>query len=406
MPELCFAGRSNVGKSSLINALTGRNALARVSVTPGRTRQINFFDLGGRLMLTDLPGYGYAKASKEQVANWTRLIELYLVGRAPLRRVLLLIDARHGPKDVDRAVMAMLDKAAVAYQAVLTKTDQLRPAELAERIDGTARELSRHAAAHPDVLPTSAEKGHGIAELRGALATLAERAGRAIQHRSGLKHRHRFDGWPYADPWVSIASGDFHRSRTSIFASALLSLDVAVGGWFVGRGFVEARAGDRFVTVKGVAEQSMKADLALWPMRFVTTSNRLTEAQEQIAADTQKVLAFLIANGLPGEAVEVESLQVTDLLAQAYRAGPIESRFIVAQTLMVRTADVDKVSLASQKLGDLVAAGIVLGSEGPPPSGPMYLFTRLNDVKPAMIAAATKSAREGADSSPTIPAVG
>lgn len=174
LPEVCFAGRSNVGKSSLINALTGRNALARVSVTPGRTRQINFFDLGGRLMLTDLPGYGYAKASKEQVANWTRLVELYLVGRAPLRRALLLIDARHGPKDVDRAVMAMLDKAAVAYQAVLTKTDQLRPAELTERIEATARELARHAAAHPDVLPTSAEKGHGIAELRSALATLSD----------------------------------------------------------------------------------------------------------------------------------------------------------------------------------------------------------------------------------------
>ena len=187
------------------------------------------------------------------------------------------------------------------------------------------------------------------------------------------------------------------RSRTAIFAAALLSLGIAIGGWFVGRGFLEARAGDRFVTVKGVAEQSVKADLALWPMRFVTTSNRLTEAQEQIAAETQKVLAFLTANGIPGEAVEVESLQVSDLLAQAYRTGPIESRFIVAQTLMVRTADVDKVSLASQKIGDLVAAGIVLGNEGQPSSGPMYLFTRLNDVKPAMIAAATKSAREGAE---------
>lgn len=173
LPEVCFAGRSNVGKSSLINALTGRSALARVSVTPGRTRQINFFELGGRLALADLPGYGYAKAPKEQVANWTRLVELYLVGRAPLRRVLLLIDSRHGPKDVDRAVMALLDKAAVAYQAVLTKTDQLRPAELAERIDATARELARHAAAHPEVLPTSAAKGYGIAPLRAALAALA-----------------------------------------------------------------------------------------------------------------------------------------------------------------------------------------------------------------------------------------
>ena len=174
LPEICFAGRSNVGKSSLINALTGRSALARVSVTPGRTRQLNFFELGGRLTLTDLPGYGYAKASKEQVANWTRLVELYLVGRAPLRRALLLIDSRHGPKDVDRAVMAMLDKAAVAYQVVLTKIDRLRPAELAERVLETGRELARHAAAHPEVLATSAEKGTGIAELRAALATLAE----------------------------------------------------------------------------------------------------------------------------------------------------------------------------------------------------------------------------------------
>ncbi|HYN38421.1 MAG TPA: ribosome biogenesis GTP-binding protein YihA/YsxC [Rhodospirillales bacterium] len=172
LPEVCFAGRSNVGKSSLINALTGRSTLARVSITPGRTRQINFFDLGGRLTLADLPGYGYAKASKQQVANWTRLVELYLVGRAPLRRALLLIDSRHGPKDVDRAVMAMLDQAAVAYQVVLTKVDQLRPAELAERIEATARELGRHAAAHPTVLATSAEKGTGIAGMRAELAAL------------------------------------------------------------------------------------------------------------------------------------------------------------------------------------------------------------------------------------------
>jgi GTP-binding protein len=172
LPEVCFAGRSNVGKSSLLNALTGRTALARVSVTPGRTRQINFFDLGGRLMLADLPGYGYANAPKQQVANWTKLVELYLVGRAPLRRALLLIDARHGPKDSDRAVMAMLDKAAVAYQAVLTKIDELRPGELAERMTRTAGELAGHPAAHPQVMPTSARKGRGIAELRAALAAL------------------------------------------------------------------------------------------------------------------------------------------------------------------------------------------------------------------------------------------
>lgn len=172
LPEVCFAGRSNVGKSSLINALTGRTALARVSVTPGRTQQINFFDLDGRLMLADLPGYGYAKAPKQQVANWTKAVELYLIGRAPLRRALLLIDSRHGPKDSDRAVMAMLDKAAVAYQAVLTKTDHLQPAELAERIARTAGELAVHPAAHPEVMPTSARKGYGILELQAALATL------------------------------------------------------------------------------------------------------------------------------------------------------------------------------------------------------------------------------------------
>src|SRR5512144_2992588 len=130
LPEVAFAGRSNVGKSSLVNALTGRRTLAKVSNTPGRTRQLNFFDLGGRLTLADLPGYGYARAPKEQVANWTRLVELYLVGRAPLRRALLLIDARHGLKETDERVMAMLDKAAVSYQVVLTKIDQLRPQQL------------------------------------------------------------------------------------------------------------------------------------------------------------------------------------------------------------------------------------------------------------------------------------
>jgi GTP-binding protein len=174
LPEVAFAGRSNVGKSSLINALTGRKTLAKVSNTPGRTRQLNFFDLAGRLMLADLPGYGYARASKEQVADWTKLIELYLVGRAALRRALILIDARHGLKDVDRRVMAMLDRAAVSYQAVLTKTDRLGPAQLTERLAAVAGELTEHTAAHPEVMPTSAEKGAGIAELRAALASLIE----------------------------------------------------------------------------------------------------------------------------------------------------------------------------------------------------------------------------------------
>jgi GTP-binding protein len=175
LPEVAFAGRSNVGKSSLINALTGRKTLAKVSNTPGRTRQLNFFDLAGRLMLADLPGYGYARASKEQVASWTRLVELYLVGRAPLRRALVLIDARHGLKDVDRRVMTMLDKAAISYQAVLTKVDQLGPAQLAERVADVAGELTEHTAAHPEMLATSAEKGIGIPELRATLAALIER---------------------------------------------------------------------------------------------------------------------------------------------------------------------------------------------------------------------------------------
>jgi hypothetical protein len=187
------------------------------------------------------------------------------------------------------------------------------------------------------------------------------------------------------------------RAPLTLFAAAVLALGFALGGLFVGRGFVAARVGDRFVTVKGVAEREMKADLALWPMRFVATSNQLTEAQHKIGSDTDTVLTFLAANGVPSATVEVQSLQVNDLLAQPYRSGPIESRFIVAQTLMVRTGEVDKIAAAAQKIGDLVAAGIVLSGEGQPSPGPVYLFTKLNDIKPAMIAEATKSAREGAE---------
>jgi GTP-binding protein len=174
LPEVAFAGRSNVGKSSLVNALTGRRTLAKVSNTPGRTRQLNFFDLGGRLTLADLPGYGYARASKQQVANWTRLVELYLIGRTPLRRALLLVDSRHGLKDTDRRVMAMLDKAAVSYQVVLTKIDHLRPPQLAEHMARVAGELAKHTAAHPEIMPTSAAKGTGIPELRAAIAMLID----------------------------------------------------------------------------------------------------------------------------------------------------------------------------------------------------------------------------------------
>ena len=173
LPEIAFAGRSNVGKSSLINALTGRKTLARVSHTPGRTQQLNFFDLGHRLILVDLPGYGFAQAAKAKVAAWTQLSRDYLRGRATLRRVCLLIDARHGLKPVDREAMDLLDEAAVSYQAVLTKADEPKPAALAETAAAVAAELARRRAAHPEVAASSAHAGIGIAELRAALAEFA-----------------------------------------------------------------------------------------------------------------------------------------------------------------------------------------------------------------------------------------
>lgn len=173
LPEIAFAGRSNVGKSSLINALTGRKTLARTSNTPGRTQQLNFFDLGGQLMIVDLPGYGYAKAPKGEVDRWNRLIRLYLKGRVGLRRVCVLIDARHGVKDSDRQVMDLLDEAAVTYQIVLTKADKAKAAELARRREEIAAEIRKRTAAFPQVMETSSMKGSGIAELRAVLAELA-----------------------------------------------------------------------------------------------------------------------------------------------------------------------------------------------------------------------------------------
>ncbi len=174
--EVAFAGRSNVGKSSLLNAVTGRKALARTSHTPGRTREINFFSVDGRLHLVDLPGYGYARASKTDIARWTRLIHDYLRGRPQLRRAFLLIDARHGIKDTDNAVMDLLDTAAVSYQAVLTKADKVKPQALEAVVAATAAKLASHGAAHPEIIVTSTVKGAGIAELRAALAPLADGA--------------------------------------------------------------------------------------------------------------------------------------------------------------------------------------------------------------------------------------
>lgn len=173
LPEIAFAGRSNVGKSTLINALTGRKTLARASNTPGRTQQLNFFNLGGRLMLVDLPGYGYAKAPKGDVDRWNRLIELYLKGRVGLRRLCVLIDARHGLKPGDLRVMDLLDDAAVAYRIVLTKSDKARAVDLEKRRAAIEAEIRKRAAAGPEILITSATKGIGIAELRASLATLA-----------------------------------------------------------------------------------------------------------------------------------------------------------------------------------------------------------------------------------------
>ena len=174
LPEIAFVGRSNVGKSSLVNAITGRRMLARTSNTPGRTRQLNFFVLDARLTLVDLPGYGYAAASKSAIKGWTRLMQNYLRGRSSLRRVCLLIDSRHGIKEPDRALMALCDAAGLSYQTVLTKIDKLGPETRAAIAANIAAELARHTAAHPEIHLTSAEKRLGIAALRATLAGFAE----------------------------------------------------------------------------------------------------------------------------------------------------------------------------------------------------------------------------------------
>jgi GTP-binding protein len=173
LPEVAFAGRSNVGKSSLINAITGRNKLARASTEPGRTRELNFFRMGDRLRLVDMPGYGYAKAGKADIERWTGLVRDYLRGRAPLKRVVLLIDARHGVKPHDKDVMDALDKAAVIYQIVLTKADKPKPTEVAEITEATRAAIAKRPAAYPEVRTTSAETGLGIDLLRADIAALA-----------------------------------------------------------------------------------------------------------------------------------------------------------------------------------------------------------------------------------------
>ena len=173
LPEICFAGRSNVGKSSLINALTNRKGLARASNTPGRTRELNYFNIDERLFIVDLPGYGYAKASKSDIVRWTKLTREFLFGRASLRRVFLLIDSRHGTKENDIELMNMLDETAVTYQIVLTKIDKIKKSEIDEVYIKTAALIAKRPAAYPNIILTSSEKKNGLDELRSTIANIA-----------------------------------------------------------------------------------------------------------------------------------------------------------------------------------------------------------------------------------------
>ncbi len=170
--EVCFAGRSNVGKSSLINALTGRKALARASNTPGRTQEINFFTCSESHYLVDLPGYGFAKAPVKTVEKWQRLLKAYLSGRATLRRAFVLIDSRHGVKDVDEEIMTLLDKSAVPFQTVLTKADKVKEADREKVIAQVRSKIAKHPAAYPEMIVTSSEKGWGVDVLRAVIATI------------------------------------------------------------------------------------------------------------------------------------------------------------------------------------------------------------------------------------------
>ena len=173
VPEIAFAGRYNVGKSSLINALTRPKELAPASKPPGRTRELNYFNLGGVMRLVDLPGYGYARASRKDVEQWSALTRDFLRGRSVLRRVCVLVDARHGLKSSDEEVMDMLDQSAVNYQIVLTKADKIKPTGVRFLTGKIAEQIKKRPAAHPDIMPTSAETGHGLPELRAAIAALS-----------------------------------------------------------------------------------------------------------------------------------------------------------------------------------------------------------------------------------------
>jgi hypothetical protein len=187
------------------------------------------------------------------------------------------------------------------------------------------------------------------------------------------------------------------KNGFSILAALLVAIGLTASGWFVGNGFMKGRSADRFVTVKGVSERHVKADIALWPLRFVATDDDLGQAQKKIESSNKTIVQFLEKYGIESSKAELQTLEVTDILANPYRSGPTTSRFIVSQTLMVRSEDPELIRAASQKVGELVDAGVVLSSSHGPGSGPTYLYTHLSDIKPDMIAEATANARKAAD---------
>ena len=187
------------------------------------------------------------------------------------------------------------------------------------------------------------------------------------------------------------------KNGFSILAALLVAIGLAASGWFVGNGFMKGRAADRFVTVKGVSERDVKADIALWPLRFVATDDDLGQAQKKIESSNKTIVQFLEKYGIEASKAELQNLEVTDILANPYRSGPTTSRFIISQTLMVRSEDPELIRASSQKVGELVDAGVVLSSSHGPSGGPTYLYTDLSDIKPDMIAEATANARKAAD---------